>query len=221
MVELLHRRAMLERKQLFINPLRQSTPALFLDRDGVMIEDRHHLSDPEQVVLCKGVRNVIHVAVVNDWPVVVITNQSGIARGLFSWSHVDQVNKRMQDLLGAKAPLAGIYANGHGPDAPASSWRKPSPQMLLDAGDELNLDLQRSLLIGDRLSDLQAGAAAGVAKVFHVLSGHGGSARESVLDWHRQLGTNPSAPHIPALGLLESLELFPLSMLMPGNATPR
>ena len=164
---------------------------------------------------------MIQVATSNSWPVVVVTNQSGIARGLFSWRDVDEVNKRMQELLGSKASLAAIYANGYGPDAPTNSWRKPSPQMLLDAGKELNLDLQRSLLIGDRLSDLQAGAAAGVAKVFHVLSGHGRSARASVLDWHRQLGAHPSAAHIPALELLDSLETFPFSILMTGSSTLR
>jgi len=212
---------MLEVRELFISRLRQPKAALFLDRDGVVIEDCHYLSDPEKVSLCKGVRSLIQSAQANSWPVVVITNQSGIARGFFSWSDFEQVNKRMQELLGNEAPLAAIYANGHAPNAPINSWRKPSPQMLLDAQKALNIDLKRSLLIGDRLSDLQAGAAAGVAKVFHVLSGHGPRARDSVLHWYGQLGANPLAPHIPDLEFLDSLESFPQSVLIDGNASSR
>jgi D-glycero-D-manno-heptose 1,7-bisphosphate phosphatase len=191
---------------------------LFLDRDGVVIEDCHHLSNPDQVQLCRGARHLIESAVRQGWPVVLITNQSGIARGLFQWRHFELVNDRMQQLLGSDAPLAAIYANGHGPGAPASSWRKPSPQMLLHAASALNLDLQCSLLIGDRLSDLQAGAAAGLAMVFHVLSGHGPSTRASVLQWHEQpleaQGTaGATAQRVSALALLDTLEDFPFQLL--------
>lgn len=208
----------LERYQLLIAPLRQPTPALFLDRDGVVIEDCHHLSNPDQVQLCRGALHLIESAVRQGWPVVLITNQSGIARGLFQWRHFEMVNDCMQQLLGSDAPLAAIYANGHGPDAPASSWRKPSPHMLLQAASALNLDLKSSLLIGDRLSDLQAGAAAGVATVFHVLSGHGPSARASVLQWHKQsleaLETvEATAQLVTALKLLDTLEDFPYQLL--------
>ncbi len=215
----------LERHRLLIEPLRLPTPALFLDRDGVVVEDCHHLSDPDQVRLCRGAWQLIASADRQGWPVVLITNQSGIARGLFQWHHFEMVNDRMQQLLGSDAPLAAIYANGHGPGAPASSWRKPSPQMLLQAARALNLDLQRSLLIGDRLSDLQAGAAAGVAMVLHVLSGHGPSARASVLQWHKQRNndqhtTKASAQRVPALELLDTLEDFPLQLLKLCRQTP-
>ena len=208
----------LERHHLLIPPLRKPAPALFLDRDGVVIEDCHHLSNPDQVQLCRGARHLIESANRQAWPVVLITNQSGIERGLFQWCHFEMVNGRMQQLLGSEAPLAAIYANGHRPGAPASSWRKPSPQMLLQAARALNLDLQCSLLIGDRLSDLQAGAAAGVAVVFHVLSGHGPSARRSVLRWHKQHleaqdTAEATAQSVPALELLDTLEDFPFQLL--------
>jgi len=209
-----------ERCSLHIGPLHEPTPALFLDRDGVVIEDGHHLCDPDQVRVCPGARELIAEAHSYGWPVVVITNQSGIARGLFSWTALEEVNARMQELLGPEAPLAAIYASGHGPDAPASSWRKPSPQMLLAAAKALNLDLQRSLLIGDRLSDLQAGTAAGVAMVFHVLSGHGPSARASVLQWHQQRREAGETDDAPALQLLDTLEAFPLPLLQQGHPAP-
>jgi D-glycero-D-manno-heptose 1,7-bisphosphate phosphatase len=216
----------LERHRLLIAPLRQPAPALFLDRDGVVIEDCHHLSNPDQVRLCHGARQLIASADRQGWPVVLITNQSGIARGLFQWRHFEMVNERMQQLLGSDAPLAAIYANGHGPDAAASSWRKPSPQMLLQAARALNLDVQRSLLIGDRLSDLQAGAKAGVSMVLHVLSGHGPSARASVLQWHKQLleaqhTAEASAQRVPALELLVTLADFPFPRLQQGSPAPR
>lgn len=211
-----------ERFHLFIQPLRERTPALFVDRDGVVIEDRHHLSDPSQVHLCLGARQLIATAHRHGWPVVVVTNQSGIARGFFSWADVENVNNRVQELLGFDAPLAAIYANGHGPDAPVNSWRKPNPQMIMEASRHLNLDLQRSVLIGDRLSDLQAGAAAGLAMVFHVLSGYGRSARESVLRWHEQLlevdpVVNDLAQCFTELRLLDNLDSFPFDVLVQGK----
>ena len=210
-----------QKYRLFVSPFRQGIPALFLDRDGVVIEDCHHLSDPAQVRLCPGSRELIASAHSHGWPVVLITNQSGIARGFFEWNHVERVNQRMQELLGSEAPLAAIYANGHGPDAPASSWRKPSPQMLLEAATALNLDLQRSLLIGDRLSDLQAGAAAGLATLFHVLSGHGHNARASVVQWHEQRCEAGKTGAPSALQLLDSLETFPFPLLKQGTQAPR
>lgn len=200
-------------------PTDQPVPALFLDRDGVVIEDIHHIRCPDHVRLCAGAQNLLRTARMFGWPVVLITNQSGIARGLFNWRDVERVNQRMQELLGPEAPLAAIYANGYGPGAPRSSWRKPSPEMLLDAKIALNLDLPHSLLIGDRLTDLQAGSAAGVRRLFHVLSGHGCRERESVLQWHNQaveeagcIGTHESLPSV-SITLLDSLEAFPLSQL--------
>ena len=88
--------------------------------------------------------------------------------------------------------------------------------MLTEAAVALNLDLQCSLLIGDRLSDLQAGAAASVACLFHVLSGHGQSARESVLHWQHQA----SRP-LPELHLLDNLDSFPLKLLNQSERTER
>jgi D-glycero-D-manno-heptose 1,7-bisphosphate phosphatase len=206
---------------------RQSTiprPALFLDRDGVVIEDCHHLSNPNQVTLLPGARELLRHANATGWPVVLITNQSGIARGLFDWDAYELVTDRLLELLGPDAPIAAIYANGHGPDAPATSWRKPSPAMLLAAGQELNLDLGGSLLIGDRLSDLQAGAAAGLAWLGHVLSGHGQHERPRVAAHIGPTGLfkgeNPSSWQTQVV-LLESLFDFPPSLLGTQVLQPR
>tara|TARA_Y100001954_G_C15795031_1_gene597151 strand:- start:1421 stop:1987 length:567 start_codon:yes stop_codon:yes gene_type:complete len=157
-----------------------------VDRDGVLIEDRHYLYDPSEVSLCPGSKELVEAAYKKNWAVVVITNQSGIARGYFSWHDYERVTDRLLSLLGVSAPLAGIYANGHGPDARAGSWRKPSPTMLLEASRELNLDLKKSILVGDRLSDLQAGARAGLQTLIHVLTGHGQSERDAIKAWAKR-----------------------------------
>ena len=212
------------RCSLLIRPCTIPRPALFLDRDGVLIEDFHHLSNPNQVALLPGARELLCHANATGWPVVLITNQSGIARGLFDWDDYELVTDRLLELLGPDAPLAAIYANGHGPDAPANSWRKPSPAMLLAAGQELNLDLNGSLLIGDRLSDLQAGAAAGLAWLGHVLSGHGQHERPGVAacvgpGGHFK-GENRSSRQAQVV-LLASLLDFPPGLLVPQALEPR
>ena len=214
----------LEQRLLLQLPYPTPRPALFLDRDGVLIEDRHHLSDPKEVALCPGVRALLERAQQQGWPVVVITNQSGIARGYFDWTAYSMVTERLLELLGPMAPIDAIYANGYGPDAPDTSWRKPSPAMLLAAAKELNLDLSRSLLIGDRLSDLQAGAAAGLPLLVHVLCGHGQRERPRVAACISPTGhfteENLSSEQAKVI-LLKSLLDFPPGLFGPQALQPR
>ena len=176
------------RRRLLVRPSSIPRPALFLDRDGVVIKDCHHLSNPNQVSLLPGARELLRHANATGWPVVLITNQSGIARGLFDWDAYELVTDRLLKLLGPHAPIAAIYANGHGPDAPASSWRKPSPAMLLAAG------------------------------LGHVLSGHGQHDRPRVVAHigtaGQFRGENPSSRQAQVL-LLESLLDFPFGLLGP------
>jgi D-glycero-D-manno-heptose 1,7-bisphosphate phosphatase len=199
----------MERRRLFKSASGPAVPALFLDRDGVLIEDKHHLADPAQVVLHQGAKALVEMATQQEWSVVVITNQSGISRGYFDWAAYERVTDELLRLLGSSAPLAGVYANGHGPDAPAGSWRKPSPAMLLEAERELNLDLTRSILVGDRRSDLEAGACAGVPTLVHVLTGHGHGERSAITAWARQLQAAWDQNPKPAIWFLDSLLAFP------------
>ena len=202
-----------ERRRLLRATYQIPTPALFLDRDGVLIEDRHYLCDPTEVSLCPGSKELVEAAHKKKWAVVVITNQSGIARGYFKWSDYERVTDRMLTLLGASAPLAGIYANGHGPEAPSGSWRKPSPAMLLKASRELNLDIKKSILVGDRLSDLKAGTHAGVKTLIHVLTGHGQIERDPIKAWAKRERKCSSQNPKPELWLLDSLLAFHHSLL--------
>jgi len=155
-------------------------PALFLDRDGVVIEDKHYLYDPQLVELCSGAKEIIEAAKSKGHAVVLITNQSGISRGLFSWDDYHRVTVKMLDFLGKKAKPTAIYANAYGPNQSQQSWRKPNPGMLLEAARDIGIDLNKSTIIGDRLSDLKAGANAGLSGLIHVLTGHGHKERPGI-----------------------------------------
>ena len=206
----------LERRRLLIGRFQTPTPALFLDRDGVLIKDKHHLCVPSNLELCPGAIALVATAHSQGWPVVVITNQSGIARGYFDWETYERVNDRLLELLESSAPVAAIYANGHGPQASPTSWRKPSPGMLLAAADDLNIDLNRSILVGDRLSDLQAGASACLPWLVHALSGHGKRERPAVEQWAGECAHSTNKNLDFELVLLESLLNFPLDRLKPN-----
>jgi len=146
-------------------------PALFLDRDGTINVDTDYPSDPAQIVLRDNIVPAIAAANRAGIPVVVVTNQSGIARGYFGWSAFAAVNGRVLELLGDQGVsvdmvLACAYHEaGVGPLAiPDHPMRKPNPGMLVEAGKRLALDLQRSLIVGDKPADMQAGERAGLAR---------------------------------------------------------
>jgi len=201
-----------EHYQLYSKPSRTPTSAIFLDRDGVLIEDKHYLCNPDDVQLCAGAKKLLEQAKNNHWPVVVVTNQSGIARGLFDWNEYESVTQRLLQILGTEILISAIYANGYGPNAPVNSWRKPSPGMLLAATKDLNIDLSRSILVGDRLTDLQAGASAGLPFLIHVLTGHGKKEREAVESWAKQNQLLANSPSFK-LALINSLLDFPFEEL--------
>lgn len=155
-------------------PLR---PALFLDRDGVVVAERHHLRRPEDVALLPGAAGLIVAANRAGWPVVLITNQSGIARGLFDWAAFTAVQNALTGQLAARgATLDMVLAC---PFHPSHPWRKPAPGMLLEAARHLPLDLARSWIVGDKADDLAAGRAAGLRQGAHVMTGHGPAERRA------------------------------------------
>ncbi|MEW6634308.1 MAG: HAD family hydrolase [Pseudomonadota bacterium] len=144
-------------------------PALFLDRDGTINVDVGYPGDPADVVLRDNIAPAIEAANACGIPVVVVTNQSGIARGYFGWDAFARVNQRVLCLLGEENAtvdmvLACAYHEaGSGPLAIADHpMRKPNPGMLLEAARRLDIDLQRSLMVGDKLADMDAGQHAGL-----------------------------------------------------------
>jgi D-glycero-D-manno-heptose 1,7-bisphosphate phosphatase len=135
--------------------------ALLLDRDGVVIEDRHRLGDPAGVALLPGAAATVAAANAAGVPVAIVTNQSGIGRGLYDEAAYRAVNQRLADLLAAQgARIDGFFHCPHRPDE-GCACRKPKPGLLHSAAAALGLDLGRSVLIGDKLSDLEAARRAG------------------------------------------------------------
>lgn len=174
---------------------RRGGPALFLDRDGTLIEDPGYLSDADDVRLLPGVTATLRRFAEAGHALVVVTNQSGIGRGYYGWDDYEAVSARFRDLLTAEGVvLDAEYACGHAPET-GCGWRKPAPGMILAASEALGLDLTRSLLAGDKSIDIGAAAAAGLRRAAHVATGQGSTERGKV-----------SAAGFPLrLDLLESL----------------
>ena len=162
-------------------------PALFLDRDGVIIKEKHYLKEPNLVELEIGIKELINKSLKANWLIVIITNQSGIDKGLFGWKEYEQVTNQMLNLLGKNNCPTAIYANSQAFQKTNNCWRKPSPNMIFQASKDLNIDLKKSILIGDRLSDLKAGINAGLFKTYHLASGHGKKERKEVLKYISKL----------------------------------
>ncbi len=145
-------------------------PALFLDRDGVILADTNYVGRAEDVRMIDGVATAIARCNALRIPIVVVTNQSGIARGLYDWNGFAAVQAAMTAALAAAgAHLDGVLAcayHGEGSEPlriADHAWRKPNPGMILAAAKGMNLDLTRSWIVGDKARDLAAGAAAGLA----------------------------------------------------------
>lgn len=165
-----------------VTGLPRRSPALFLDRDGAVIEEKHNLSDPAGVVLIPGAAETIRWAADQGWHIVLVTNQAGIGRGLFGWPEFAAVQARMTELLAKQGAsfdavmACPFHPEGQGalrhPDHPA---RKPNPGMLLAAAERLDIELSGSWIVGDRARDIAAGEAAGLAGAVHVATGHGGN----------------------------------------------
>lgn len=151
-------------------------PALFLDRDGVINIDRDYVHRIEDFEWQPGIFDLARIAQAADYPIVVVTNQSGIGRGYYTEADFQRLTQHMMEGFAREGiRITAIYHCPYHPDAihdhlrhPDHPWRKPRPGMLLAARTDLAIDMPRSIMIGDRLSDIQAGAAAGVGTVVLV-----------------------------------------------------
>ena len=161
---------------------RRGVPALFLDRDGTLIEDPGYVSDPDDVQLLPGVAATLSRFRDAGYALVIVTNQSGIGRGLYAWSDYEAVAARLRELLAAEGvAFDAELACAHTPEEGAScGWRKPAPGMILEATRRLDLRIPGSLLAGDKLADIAAAAAAGLPRAVHVLTGQGARERDAV-----------------------------------------
>ena len=149
-----------------------SQPAVFLDRDGTINEQMGYINHLSRFRLLDQAVPAIRRLNEAGVKVVVVTNQSGAARGYFPVSLVEEIHAHLQKLLAAEGGhLDGIYTCLHGP-ADGCACRKPRPTLMEQAARDLDLDLSRSYLVGDRYSDMQTAANAG-AKGILVLTGYG------------------------------------------------
>lgn len=142
------------------------TPAIFLDKDGTLIHDIPYNVDLNRITLRDGTREGLQALHQRGYKLIVITNQSGVARGYFPESAIALVEAKLRALL-APIPLAGFYYCPHHPQGAIAPYavtcgcRKPKPGMLLNAAQRHNVDLSESWFIGDILNDVEAGNRAG------------------------------------------------------------
>jgi len=141
--------------------------ALFLDRDGVIVEDTRYLGKPENVRLLPGAADAIARCNRLGIPIVLVSNQSGIARRYYDWEGFHAVQGTLAAALQkAGARLDAVFACAYHADGSAPlnvgdhPWRKPNPGMILAAGEHMKLDLGRSWIVGDHVPDIAAGRAA-------------------------------------------------------------
>lgn len=153
--------------------------AAFIDRDGVINEERNYVHRIEDFVLLPGVAQGLALLRDAGFRLIVVTNQAGIARGYYDQSAMDRLHDHLRDQLALQCvALDAIYFCPHHPSGSVKELafecdcRKPAPGMLLQATKDFDLDLSASVLIGDKLSDVQAGKRAGVGRAVIVESGH-------------------------------------------------
>jgi D-glycero-D-manno-heptose 1,7-bisphosphate phosphatase len=147
--------------------------AVFLDRDGTLIEDKDYLHLPEEVVIYPGVGPALKRLQDAGFKLFIVTNQSGVGRGYFPLEDVHRVHEHLgRELAKDGVRFEKIYIAPEAPDEP-SRGRKPSPQFLFDARDEFGIDLGQSYIMGDKLIDLECGWNAGVKQSILVRTGYG------------------------------------------------
>lgn len=146
------------------------SPAVFFDRDGTLMEEVHYCGDPAQVRVYPGVSEGLRRLKKAGFRIFIVSNQSGIGRGIISESQYQAVEAELLTQIGEGLIDASYFC----PDAPGtpSSRRKPEPGMLREAAGEFALDLARSYMVGDKADDVECGKRAGV-KTIQVLTGYG------------------------------------------------
>jgi D-glycero-D-manno-heptose 1,7-bisphosphate phosphatase len=166
-----------EEKSVDWKSVRGMTSAVFLDRDGVINVDHGYVSTWEQFQFLPGVPEALRELQDVGYLLVVVSNQSGIGRGYYSESDVDLLNQAIAEYLDSTAgvTLSGFYHCPHHPTEAENEYRKhcscrkPAPGLIHRAMRDHAIDVKTSLLVGDKDSDIEAGRAAGVARLFKVV----------------------------------------------------
>ncbi|MGD8779361.1 MAG: HAD family hydrolase [Ignavibacteria bacterium] len=165
-------------------------PTVFLDRDGTIIIDEGYLGDPDKVKFLPGVPECIKKLKNGyNFQLIVISNQSGIARGLITHEQVNSVNTKINSLLSKnRAAIDSFYYCPHHPDFSSGEencgCRKPSPDMVFQASKDFDVDLAKSYFIGDKASDVECGLNAGIKAI--LLSSDNVDNEINLLQKHRK-----------------------------------
>ncbi len=169
-------------------PAETPRAALFLDRDGVLLEEINYLHKVEDMRIIEGSAESIRLANELGIAVVIVTNQSGVGRGYYGWPEFGAVQTALLDVLDRKKAYVDMvlacayHADAQEPYAvPDHPWRKPRPGMIHAAEKALSLNLSQSWIVGDSASDLEAARTAGLAGGLHVATGHGTRDRDKAL----------------------------------------
>ena len=164
----------------------RSGKAVFFDRDGTLNVDPGYISDPANLELYPGVGNELKRLKEAGYTLIVLTNQSGVARGLVRPEALEKIHQRMNELLGESGVRIDEFLVCMHHPAAGCDCRKPGTALIRLAEEKYGLDLTESIIVGDRETDLQAGVTAGLGKVILVRTGHGGKTethlRECALD---------------------------------------
>ncbi len=154
-------------------------PAFFLDRDGTINIDRVYINDPRLIELIPGSGQAIARAQKAGYAIVVVTNQSGVGRGLIEPKALPKIHDRLDELLRAEGASIDSYKICLHKPQDDCACRKPEPKLVLEAAEELGLDVSRSIFVGDKLTDVATGRRAGCKYSILLRSGKG--AQEEVL----------------------------------------
>ena len=169
-----------------------SRRAIFLDRDGTITIDTGYPSDPDEVELLPGAADGLRTLRDRGWALVLVSNQSGVGRGMITPEQAQAVHDRLMDELRATGvQFDGAYYCPHAPDD-ACECRKPRSGLLRRAASELRIDLARSVMVGDRQSDVEAGRGAGCRTV--LLGSGDGHPDVRAADWAELVATVTGAP---------------------------
>ena len=151
-------------------------PAIFLDRDGVLVENRaSYIKTWDEIRILPGVLPALSRLSSKPLKIIIVTNQSAVGRGIITQSTAERIIQQLlSEIQQAGGRIDGIYMCPHKPDD-FCNCRKPQPGLILQAAREHEIDLSESILIGDALSDLEAGRNAGISHLVLVLTGRGSS----------------------------------------------
>ena len=165
---------------------------VFLDRDGVMIEDVEYIHKTEDVVICQGLNNLLSYLKDNGNTICVATNQSSVARKIINEQMYEKITEKMLSLISnlnyPEYILASFYHKEYSTSNRNANWRKPDTGMFEYIKGELEFEVTEAAMIGDKLSDLKAASNFGIKNLIHIKSLMHKSERDRIKEWEKETG---------------------------------